>query len=558
MFRILLRKQSIYVILLTLILIILTGRKKDKSDNHHQNVTRVNNKRNIIDIDLKSKKPVSVDECLLEWEELNNMIYFRKNLAFYYTDIKKIHLYFEMNSKNGFDNYKIDLMNNEILLKHDLNCRIIKLHTYSQYVFGYIEADFDLKNNNNKLTVIVKGDNNESTHNSIDLKIKQFNDNNNNNKKHSLLCGKSYYHTNNNLKHTEWWININKINGFDKIILFNNSYGNGSWKEYELLFNKYNNFIQIIQYQCLPNFISSNNNNNKPKYINFFDTKPLFNLNPIPYQQHFEYSTFNECLLLNRNKYKYIAIIDDDESILPRYSYNNELNESLYTNNYNYPHEIDTITNKSSKYIKYFNNLRNKFNLGQKSSLGFKWAAYLKHKHMKLIFNEIERILKLNGFQHTLNIIDKDEFTNTLELHGLHFKISINNEEDFKYAKYLYEMHIKYIESFLNQNNKQLELVPEPYNRFYYFNGGKSVRYSWYHKYIHDTSQTYRVNTHMSENQVSSSLLIPVNYGHVTHFRHEYREPFQWSELQSIPIKELYFDFVYFNDYFKPLLNDLS
>jgi hypothetical protein len=443
---------------------------------HPDNTLKIEKFKNAI---VKTKEDRK--ECLLEWEELNNMIYFRKNLAFYYTDIKKIHLYFEMNTKNGFNNYKIDLMNNEILLKHDLNCRIIKLHTYFQYVFGYIEADFDLKNNNNKLTVIVKGDKKESTQNSIDLKIKQFNDNNNNNnKKHSLLCGKSYYHTNNNLKHTEWWININKINGFDKIILFNNSYGNGSWKEYELLFNKYNNFIQIIQYQCLPNFISSNNNNNKPKYINFFDTKPLFNLNPIPYQQHFEYSTFNECLLLNRNKYKYIAIIDDDESILPRYSHNNnELNESLYTNNYNYPHEIDTITNKSSKYIKYFNNLRNKFNLGQKSSLGFKWAAYLKHKHMKLIFNEIERILKLNGFQHTLHIVDKQEYTGVFDILGLDFNISISNEDDYKYAKYLYEMHIKYIEPFLNQNNKQLELVPEPFNRFYYFKGEETVRHWW-------------------------------------------------------------------------------
>ena len=444
------------------------------SIDHQDNTLIIEKFKNTI---VKTKE--NRKECLLEWEELNNMIYFRRNLAFYYTDTKKIHLYFEMNSKNVNNNYKIDLMNNEIKLKHDLNCNLIKLHTYYQYVFGYIEANYDLSNynnNNNKLTIKVKGNNNESTQNSIDLKMKQFNDNNNN-KKHSLLCGKSYYHTNNNLKHTEWWININKINGFDKIILFNNSYGNGSWKEYELLFNKYNNFIQIIQYQCLPNFISSNN---EPKYINFFDTKPLFNLNPIPYQQHFEYSTFNECLLLNRNKYKYIAIIDDDESILPRYSYNNELNESLYKYNYNYPHELDTITNKSSKYIKYFNNLRNQFNLGQKSSLGFKWAAYLKHKHMKLIFNEIERILKLNGFQHILNIIDKDEFTNTLELHGLHFKISINNEDDFKYAKYLYEMHIKYIEPFLNQNNKQLELVPEPYNRFYYFKGEETVRHWWY------------------------------------------------------------------------------
>jgi hypothetical protein len=40
-------------------------------------------------------------------------------------------------------------------------------------------------------------------------------------------------------------------------------------------------------------------------------------------------------------------------------------------------------------------------------------------------------------------------------------------------------MHIKYIEPFLNQNNKQLELVPEPFNRFYYFKGEETVRYWW-------------------------------------------------------------------------------
>ncbi len=79
-----------------------------------------------------------------------------------------------------------------------------------------------------------------------------------------------------------------------------------------------------------------------------------------------------------------------------------------------------------------------------------------------------------------------------------------------------------------------------------------------YGKYIHDTSETYRVNTHLSDHPVSSSYLVPVKYGHVTHFRNEYREAFQWHDKSSIPIQELYFDFVYFNDYFKPLLNDLT
>jgi len=206
----------------------------------------------------------------------------------------------------------------------------------------------------------------------------------------------------------------------------------------------------------------------------------LFNLNPIPYQQHFEYSTFNECLLLNRDEYKYVAIIDDDEAVLPRKPYNNELNEDLYTKDSPYPEEIDPISNKPSKYIPYFNNLRNNFNLGSKASLGFKWAAYLKHKHMKLIFSEIEKMLKSTRFNCTLlKIVDNHEYTAVFDILGLDFNISIQNEQDYKYAKYLYDMHLKYIEPFLAKNSKQLELVPEPYNRFYYFKGEETVRHWW-------------------------------------------------------------------------------
>jgi hypothetical protein len=57
-------------------------------------------------------------------------------------------------------------------------------------------------------------------------------------------------------------------------------------------------------------------------------------------------------------------------------------------------------------------------------------------------------------------------------------------------------------------------------------------------------------------NPISSHLHVPVNLGHVTYFREEYREAYQWkANNKIIPIKELYFDFVYFNNYFKKIFS---
>ncbi|MFN9906266.1 MAG: hypothetical protein ACK56F_09105, partial [bacterium] len=99
-------------------------------------------------------------------------------------------------------------------------------------------------------------------------------------------------------------------------------------------------------------------------------------------------------------------------------------------------------------------------------------------------------------------------------------------------AKYLYEMHLKYIEPFFKNNSQLLSLVPEPFTRFYYFNGKETVFHSWYFKHIHDASEAFKVSTHLPENRVSSSLNVPVNLGHVTHFREDYREAYQWKQKE--------------------------
>ena len=50
---------------------------------------------------------------------------------------------------------------------------------------------------------------------------------------------KTYYYENSHLNYYKWWLNINKINGYDKIVLFNNSYGNGNWSQFNDLFIEY-------------------------------------------------------------------------------------------------------------------------------------------------------------------------------------------------------------------------------------------------------------------------------------------------------------------------------
>jgi hypothetical protein len=495
-----------------------------------------------------------LNKCELEWEKLNENVYFRKNLAFYYSDIKKIQIYLERKKDIQYD-YKvlIKIKFENHMIKHVENkVYSHKLKSHEEYVFEYIEIYFNLEDfikykYDVTLTAKIEVIDNPSTstNRAINLITKNFNTNNNNNdKKHSVLCGKTYYYENSHLNYYKWWLNINKINGYDKIVLFNNSYGNGNWSQFNDLFIEYKDLVQIVQFHCLPNFFDLNNKNKT--YINFFEINQLYGKNPLAYHQHFEFASFNECLLTNRDKYKYVTIMDDDETIIPRKPYNNEIIESLYQNYESYQEKIDPISNKSTKFIPYFESLLTKFNLGSKATFGFRWAPYMKNKHIKIIFNEIEKIYQSNISNHLLKIKDVNDSN------GLEFKIRINGEQDFNYAKYLYEMHLKYIEPFFKNNSQLLSLVPEPFTRFYYFNGKETVFHWWYFKHIHDASEAFKVSTHLPENKVSSSMHVPVNYGHVTHFREDYREPYQWKE-KEIPIKELFFDFVYFNNYFKPI-----
>ncbi len=156
--------------------------------------------------------------------------------------------------------------------------------------------------------------------------------------------------------------------------------------------------MDIIQYQCIPNLLLLNNNKN---YITINDIKTYKNnqsLEIIKYTMHFQRIIINECVLMNKDKYSYIAIFDTDELILAR---------------------------------------NPNFLIPKKFNLKFQMTDYLKMCTMNKIFNEIEKMFTLNLQKYSIN--QNDVFT---------------YDKEFKNERKTYNLYDSYI--FIESKNLQL------------------------------------------------------------------------------------------------------
>lgn len=277
------------------------------------------------------------------------------------------------------------------------------------------------------------------------------------------------------------------MNGYDKLVLFNNSL------PFSDLFRKYKDFVQVIQFQCLPNFYS--NSTFKKLFIRFDDVKDIYKINPSGLHLHFEYLTFNECYLTNKDKYKYISIMDQDESIIPR--------KPLFLNNSNQWPKFNSSFLSSPPYelMIYLKDLSKEFNLTKKNTYSFQMGVFLKHETIRVIFDELNKFLKefenksINNFNHTIQIKDTKQKNQWGE--EMNFKFLIKDKQDFEYVNYLNIFYFNYVKPFLLKNNNSLSKIAEPFNRLYMLMGLNSTKFLW-GKTIHDTLQTHSLYTHSS------------------------------------------------------------
>ena len=514
-------------------------------------------------------KETAINECDLEWAFINKNIFLRRTLTFYYPDLKQIRIFFEKHHKYQFNstfNVQI-LVNNTIKLKYET--QNVNRHTIYHAEYGFLETSFDLAliySNTTKqkldliydkvdLNVIVTNKDNKNESAQVDLKIKDFKVDDKY-KKHSILCNKAGHFTSGFEKDFEWWIQMNKLIGYDKIVLFNSTFTNDS---YIKIFEKYKDFVELIQFQCIPNTHHQDKINTS--FYNFIDLNK-YKINSYGALLHFEHFSFNECFTTYRDKYKYVSIMDQDEIILPRnplqhsiYESFNDLNQESYDEferlNFNkLPEMIDYKTNKSSQLIAYLKILDKLIpKTKTKSSYCFKMSVYLKYSTIEGIINELSKTLNdsSSNYNYTIKII-LEERTH----HGVKFDFNllIKSESEYKYAKFLVNLHKNYIEPFLIKNNQSLQSISEPFRRLYFFMGNVTTDFLW-GKTIHDTLRTQFLFTHWPLGEPCEN--VPMKYGSLSHFRRSYNiYPSNYS------ITELYFDFDYFHNYFKVILKDLN
>lgn len=178
-------------------------------------------------------------------------------------------------------------------------------------------------------------------------------------------------------------------------------------------------------------------------------------------------------------------------------------------------------------------------------SFYFQQAFYMNDKIVEQLIDKLgeqidaHRLAQTVDFNITLQIAEDDaKFT---------FKIS--NKDDLLYAKNLVKLSKQYIRPFMQKNREKLSHVSENYRRVFalvsegdnQFTSGKSV---------HTTNHTRNICVHSLCSK--RDRLVKQSTGHLSHFRRF----FVFRKQILFSIKQLVFDFNYFNCFVKPILED--
>ena len=519
------------------------------------------------------------DLCETEgpWTVLSDYLFFKKGAAFYFLDANFFRLHFissvaakdEISSKLNLDLEINDLQRNKIL-KHSIPVS----YSYITWVVessqvGFIQADFNLT----KLSIEKELDlfklklslrvssklTKQMTDQSISVIIKNMRSNYDM-KKSALICSKCVYlKSENDFKNFETWLELNKRNGYDQVIVCNQSIDDTA--QFQRIFKKFSSFLKMKQLNCLPNLESENKL--KTKYLTDFKGLRKNGEFFIYKFDIINQLVLNECYLDNIEKYKYIAIFDIDETVVS-YLPSWQTNEKNQVEILRSCPKIDTILN-------FLLGIKESMKLDNKKprSLYFSQGYFLKNRIANKIFDQIDLMVrKWNGNILTVEVKDSDPKVEE-EHYPSDYIFTISSPDELKYAKRLSDINKRIIQPFLRSNSTRIQKFIQNYDRFFVISGDVND-FSW-GKSIHDTRKTFDLTLHHPNNfiledknevqwdslflykQNAQYAAVPYDTAYLSHFRNY----FHWK-FQRMPITALRVDLNYLYCNFLPILNKLS
>ena len=248
-----------------------------------------------------------------------------------------------------------------------------------------------------------------------------------------LLCSKQYNFTNDEFKNIKYWIDYSLSLGYNKIILFNNSI---PYQNFFKLFKSYGDRLEMRNYKYLPYLFLEKR----------YPTPYFYNLKYISMElrRTHERIAINECYCDNRLEYERIAVLDDDEVIIPRpiFSDNNNLLPKQYKDN--------TINITS-----YLNNINKATDYSFEKSYWFTYAKMMSFNFMNDFMYSLEQALNSSNTYPITFRVENKLSNDRIE----HVTFKIRHADDCRHSRHLLNNYNNLVRSDKKSYLKQTSLT---------------------------------------------------------------------------------------------------
>ena len=499
------------------------------------------------------------------WEQMNEYVFFKRSSAYYIIEDSLLRIYFITKTEISLSLDMILVCGNTTILAQ--NVRYEMKETRSNYNLNLLYYKFNMLNtfdaisyDNIKLKLYFT-DMTHVTQYPIDVKIKNLKSTNDSMKKEgSIICSKCFYFTPDEHEYLRWWIELNKQFGYRKLVFCNQSIPNTA--QFNRIFKDYKDFIELKQFRFMPNFNDLNRRTLLPDRHEYLTEYFELNQDRVKvynqwYVDEFDVMHTNECFLENADKYEYVAVVDNDETIIPRvntkfklkkdtFDYVSKFDQDMLENEIQFISASchQEVSNKIEAIIDTYIH-----SYGPNKNYNFHMAYYLRDVDVKKIFNAFEAYFTSSYFkqelkEHIIEVIDLEPAS--IYHKQYNYSFLIKNTAELNYARNLLFLYRNFIEKFENEYKDKLSSYSEQFHRYFYISGnstdwkcGKSI---WHTDHTSEYSVHYGI---VAERWHHISL----DSGHNGHFRRWY--PFK---PENISINELSLDFNYLSCFYKPII----
>ena len=350
-----------------------------------------------------------------------------------------------------------------------------------------------------------------------------------------------------------WWIELVKMSGYKKVVLYNNSIPND--RTFNDLFRQNEHFIEIRQLKCLPNFIDPKKDKYLSHYKEFIGGE--WHIDNVHFLG-FDAIANNECLYSHSNTADLVLVQDNDEAFLaPRLDKFNTLSKtfaflsqkenSFSANKQAFPTRGDCTTNDAD-YLSTFlrKEVYSRKGVDRDHSFFFQNTIYANSELVEIIFDQISAIDILEkGFPIKLKI--RQEYKPVDKMYssanyGADFVLVINNAHELNYARNMLDVYTNLIKPFLAKNKEAISRVPQDYKRFYFFT--QPLVLPQYGKSLTNLESSTFSDPHRPNGKV-----FELEEHFMSHFR-----SIAILERKQVSIKSFNVDFNYFFCYFQSLI----